>query len=313
MSLAPIVYKFYLSYSPEDESEFVEPLKKILKKKGHYVWDKDDEITIGDSILDSINHALSRSDYGLVIISPAYLGDKILCEELKAMLSVEKMSGEKVVLPILYKISQFELNKRFPLLSDKLTVSGDLSPKELLRKIMEGVHSPKDRESIQHIHVVNSNSKPGQQKNKRANFLLVILSTLTGLAMVLYSLLSPKLLIPVEESSEINQVPDQTFQDTSLKRLEKVKTQDPEPAYFPLEGRIFDSSYKSGISGVEVSAENIPSSTFTNSSGHFLLRVKGEKGQKVRLFFSKEGYETLILDYYIPKNNIMQALEQISN
>ena len=65
-------YDVFISHASEDKADVARPLAAHLQKLGLRVWLDEFELTLGDSLRRKIDHGLSKSKYGLVILSPAF-------------------------------------------------------------------------------------------------------------------------------------------------------------------------------------------------------------------------------------------------
>ena len=93
----------FVSYAGEDRELVVRPLVDALSQFGLRVWWDQFELTVGDSLLRTINRGLVSSRYGVVIVSRAFLEKRWPEYELIG-LTAREMTGSKVVLPVWYGI-----------------------------------------------------------------------------------------------------------------------------------------------------------------------------------------------------------------
>ncbi|TKC57155.1 TIR domain-containing protein [Pedobacter hiemivivus] len=115
-------FDFFISHASEDKDEIVRELADALKSNGFNVWYDEFELKIGDSLRKKIDAGLSKSKYGIVIISPAFVKKNWTEYELNGMVAKE-MNGHKVILPIWHKISKDEVLKFSPTLADKMALN----------------------------------------------------------------------------------------------------------------------------------------------------------------------------------------------
>ena len=115
-------FDFFISHATEDKEEIVRDLANELKKNGFEVWYDEFELKIGDSLRKKIDQGLSKSRYGIVIISPSFVKKNWTEYELNGMVARE-MNGHKVILPIWHKISKDEVLKFSPSLADKMALN----------------------------------------------------------------------------------------------------------------------------------------------------------------------------------------------
>lgn len=115
-------FDFFISHASEDKDEIVRDLADALKENGFKVWYDEFELKIGDSLRKKIDNGLSKSRFGIVIISPSFVKKNWTEYELNGMVARE-MNGHKVILPIWHKISKDEVLKFSPSLADKMALN----------------------------------------------------------------------------------------------------------------------------------------------------------------------------------------------
>ena len=111
-------FDVFVSHAGEDKEAVALPLARALTAAGLKVWIDRQEITLGDSIRAKIDEGLSKSRYGVVILSQSFLDKGWTQRELNGLLAIEE-DGEKVVLPVWHNISKSALTRFSPILSDR--------------------------------------------------------------------------------------------------------------------------------------------------------------------------------------------------
>ncbi len=115
-------YDVFISHASEDKTDVARPLAAHLQKLGLRVWLDELELTLGDNLRRKIDHGLSKSKYGLVILSPAFFSKEWPNKELDGLVARE-VGREKVVLPVWHNVSAADIVKFSPMLADKVAVS----------------------------------------------------------------------------------------------------------------------------------------------------------------------------------------------
>lgn len=115
-------YDAFISYSAEDKESFARPLAQKLMDYGLEIWFDDFCLNVGDSLLESIDFGLSRSKFGIVILSKSFLKKGWTKYELIGLLTRE-IGKKKVVLPIWKDITRDEIIKISPSLGDKYALN----------------------------------------------------------------------------------------------------------------------------------------------------------------------------------------------
>lgn len=67
-----MLYDLFISHATEDKKDFVRPLVESLKKNNIEVWYDEISLNVGDSLRESIDKGLSKSRFGLVVLSPSF-------------------------------------------------------------------------------------------------------------------------------------------------------------------------------------------------------------------------------------------------
>lgn len=89
----------FISHASEDKDEFVRPLAQRLSKSGIRIWYDEHELQVGDSLREAIERGLSRSNYGIVVLSPHFFAKRWPQRELSG-LTAREHDGRKVILPV---------------------------------------------------------------------------------------------------------------------------------------------------------------------------------------------------------------------
>ena len=95
-------YDVFISHATEDKENVVRPLAISLVSHGLKVWYDEFELRIGDNLRRKIDTGVSRSRFGVVVISPSFLGKNWTQYELDGLVSRELTDG-KVILPLCIK------------------------------------------------------------------------------------------------------------------------------------------------------------------------------------------------------------------
>ena len=117
-----MLYDVFICHASEDKDSFVRPLAEALRKSHLEVWYDEFSLVVGDSLRESIDRGLSKSRYGVVVISPNFFKKRWPVRELNGLVARE-MSGENsVILPIWHNITVKEILEHSPPLADRKAV-----------------------------------------------------------------------------------------------------------------------------------------------------------------------------------------------
>lgn len=112
----------FISHASEDKEDFARPLAHALRDRGLGVWFDEFTLRVGDSLRRSIDKGLAQARYGVVVISPAFLGKDWPQKELDGLVARE-VGGRKVILPVWHNLDASVLLRHSPLLADRLATS----------------------------------------------------------------------------------------------------------------------------------------------------------------------------------------------
>ena len=104
----------FVSHADEDKEAVARPLARALQERGWRVWLDELELTIGDSLNGTIEAALARSRFGVVVLSPAFFAKAWPQRELAGLAAREVDAGTKVILPVWHNVDRAYLAARAP-------------------------------------------------------------------------------------------------------------------------------------------------------------------------------------------------------
>lgn len=132
----------FVSYASEDQGFATALVDELKTKHGLSVWFAPTELRIGDSLRESIEAGLAKSNYGVVILSHSFFAKKWPTRELNGLFAKE-LKGKKVILPIRHNFPIEELIKVSPMLSDKLSLSSEMGVEKISTEISNLVRDPR--------------------------------------------------------------------------------------------------------------------------------------------------------------------------
>lgn len=113
-------FDIFISYVQSDSSDYVDGLYNGLVSAGITVFRDTTEMKIGQSMRQSMDNALAKSKFAIVIFSPDYLSKYWTQYELDGVLSKEYITGDQMILPLWHNITADELASKSPSLANKL-------------------------------------------------------------------------------------------------------------------------------------------------------------------------------------------------
>jgi hypothetical protein len=124
----------FISHASEDKENFVRPLAGALEQSGLHVWFDATALTVGDSLRGKIDEGLSRSRYGIVVLSPDFFAKPWPQQELDGLMSKE-VSGIKVILPVWHNIGFEGVQARSPILAGRLAAKSSDGMKQVVGEL----------------------------------------------------------------------------------------------------------------------------------------------------------------------------------
>lgn len=129
-------YDFFISHAWEDKEAVAKPLADAMIQKGAKVWLDKYQMTVGDSLRQSIDDGLAHSRYGIVILSETYFKKFWTGKELNGLFAKQE-DGKKVILPIWHNISKDKVKEYSPILADMLALkTADFTIDELAEQFV---------------------------------------------------------------------------------------------------------------------------------------------------------------------------------
>jgi hypothetical protein len=115
----------FISHASEDKDRFVRPLAQALAARGVSVWYDEWELRVGDGLVDRINDGLRGSQFGVVVLSPAFFTKNWSRAELQAFASLEMQQSRSLLLPIWLDVGTDEIADRAPLLLGRVALHAE--------------------------------------------------------------------------------------------------------------------------------------------------------------------------------------------
>ena len=133
--------ELFISHASEDKDPFVRALANALMSFGVRVWYDEFELKLGDSLSRSIDEGLSRTAFGLVVLSKSFFAKRWTEYELRGLTAREVAAEGKVILPVWLGVTKEDVLKFSPPLADKYAVvaNRDGDVRSVARKIIEVV------------------------------------------------------------------------------------------------------------------------------------------------------------------------------
>ncbi|HEX5172418.1 MAG TPA: toll/interleukin-1 receptor domain-containing protein [Cyclobacteriaceae bacterium] len=130
----------FISHTVEDKIPIANELCHRLETTGARIWYCGRELNTGDSIKKAIREGLSRSRYGIVILSKSYLSKSWNLSEFLNFI-VGEHTEKKTILPLLYNIGVEDLPCENPELAARIAypIGGELD--EVIQHLLAEINS----------------------------------------------------------------------------------------------------------------------------------------------------------------------------
>lgn len=115
-------YDAFISYASEDKERVAHPIAEALVNRGFRIWYDEFELKIGKSISESIDIGLSKSRFGIVILSTHFFSKPWPKRELRGLIAQE-VAGKGIILPVWHGINKEEVRFNSPPLADLFSIS----------------------------------------------------------------------------------------------------------------------------------------------------------------------------------------------
>lgn len=145
----------FICHASEDKEGFVRPLAIALRSLGLSVWYDEFSLELGKSLSGSIDRGVALSSYGLVVISPAFIGKHWTEYELRGLASREA-NEDRVILPIWHGVTHAQVVQFSPNLADKWAIDTarvpivDI-PIRILRTVRPDLYAQHPRAELERI------------------------------------------------------------------------------------------------------------------------------------------------------------------
>lgn len=130
-----MLWDVFISHASEDKDAVARPLARHLEAAGLRVWFDETQLKVGDGLRAKIDEGLSKSSFGVVIISPAFLGKRWTQRELAGFFA--RSTDREVLLPVWHDVSARQVAEASPMLADLVAVSTSKGLAEVAMKIAE--------------------------------------------------------------------------------------------------------------------------------------------------------------------------------
>ncbi len=140
-------YDVFISHAWEDKEDFVDEFVSELRKQGLRVWYDTDKLKWGDPMREKIDKGLSKSRYGVVVLSPNYIAEHKYWTkaELNGLFQVENING-KTILPIWHNLTKKQVTEYSPIIADRKAMTTALMTPAEMASELKDLFTPENTE-----------------------------------------------------------------------------------------------------------------------------------------------------------------------
>src|SRR5690242_7618932 len=132
-------FDVFICHASEDKETFVESLARRLAERHLRVWYDSFRLKLGDRLRSAIDDGLSRSRFGIVVLSPNFCRKEWPKRELEGLLALER-GGRKVILPLWHGVNHDDVARFSPILADRVALTSNSPLERIVEEILEVVH-----------------------------------------------------------------------------------------------------------------------------------------------------------------------------
>lgn len=153
-------YDAFISHATEDKENLVRPLAEALTKLGYRVWYDEFTISVGDGLRKSIDRGISKSRFGIVVLSKSFFDKGWTEYELDGLIQIDINNKERgTILPIWYQINVKDVISYSPSLANKFAIHTE-------GKDLEKVIHELEKKLGDFLYTVDYNGKIIRSNNK---------------------------------------------------------------------------------------------------------------------------------------------------
>lgn len=108
----------FICHASEDKDAIARPLAAALLEEHIEVWFDEYSMRVGDSLREAIDRGLAQSDFGIVIVSPAFFTKRWPQRELNGLVAREMAGTRRLVLPVWHGADAALILRHSPPLAD---------------------------------------------------------------------------------------------------------------------------------------------------------------------------------------------------
>ncbi|MEK7674816.1 MAG: toll/interleukin-1 receptor domain-containing protein [Verrucomicrobiota bacterium] len=135
-----MLYDVFICHASADKADFVRPLVEALRDQHVEVWYDEKSLKLGDSLRRAIDKGLTKSRFGVVVLSKAFFARNWPQYELDALAEREMAGNDKVLLPVWHGVTHQDVLAYSPALAGRKAVSSSEGLAKVVGEILSVIH-----------------------------------------------------------------------------------------------------------------------------------------------------------------------------
>ena len=130
-----MTFDAFISHSWEDKDDFVRELAEKLQQQRIEIWYDEFSLKIGDSLRQSIDYGLSKSRFGIVVLSKNFFKKRWTNWELDGLIQRQNNSENNLIIPIWHNIEKQDIIEYSPSLADKVAIKSAIGINNVVKQV----------------------------------------------------------------------------------------------------------------------------------------------------------------------------------
>ena len=137
----------FICHATEDKDTFVRELANSLSSEGIRIWYDEFTLKVGDSLREAIEKGISKSRYGIAVLSPNFFQKDWPQRELNALLQRDSRN-QRVILPVWLNIDYEGIAHHSLLLADIIATKAEYGMDRVVDDLTHVLRSNSSYETV---------------------------------------------------------------------------------------------------------------------------------------------------------------------
>lgn len=145
----------FICHASEDKDAIARPLAEALIERHVEVWFDEFSMKPGDSLREAIDRGLARSDFGIVIVSPAFFSKRWTQRELNGLVAREMAGTRNLVLPVWHGADRDLILRHSPPLADVVAAQSSAGLNVVVEQLLRAIRPAESPLHIAREHLAS--------------------------------------------------------------------------------------------------------------------------------------------------------------